>query len=296
MYAKRGAKIALSLSMLLSLGLSCAANAEQFRAADVQAAIKGLSSRDDSDRKSAAYHLSEMGAVAKDAVPALIAVLQNDTSANVKGETCNALGHIGPDAAPAIPAIIAFLQSADGGYERTYAASALGNIGKQPEQAVPVLIATVQGDSEPVVRQLAARALASFGVDAKSAVPVLIESIKTGGKEMREAAACGLEQIPCSPKDVPALTELLSDEIDSARGAAAKSIGGAGSEAVGAVPKLIALLKDNNEHVRAMAASGLGEIGPDAREALPALKAAVKDDPLISFEARAAIDKIKNKK
>lgn len=295
MNAKRGAQFALSLSILLSLGCGTAVHAEQYRAADVQAAIKGLSSQDQYERKSAAFHLSEMGSVAKDAVPTLIAILQNDPAATVKGEACNALGHIGAEAAPAIPAVIAFLQSSDGGYERTYAASALGNIGKQPDQAVPVLIATVQSDSVPVVRELAARALGNFGADAKAAVPVLIESIKTDGKDMREAAASGLEKIPCSARDVPALTIMLSDEIDSARGAAAKSIGGAGSEAVGAVPKLIALLKDSNTHVRAMAASGLGDIGPDAKAALPALKEVVKDDPLASYEARAAIDKIKSK-
>lgn len=295
MNAKRGANLALSLSMLLTLGLNTAAQAEQFRTSDVQAAIKGLSNEDQWERKSAAYHLSEMGPIAKDAVPNLVQLLQNDPSSSVKGEVCSALGHIGPDAAPAIPAVIAFLQSTDGGYERTYAASALGNIGKQPEQAVPVLITSVQNDSEPVVRQLAARALGSFGSDATTAVPALIESIKSGNKDMREAAASGLEQIPCSPKDVPALTALLNDDIDSARSAAAKSIGGAGSEAVGAVPKLIALLKDNNSHVRAMAANGLGSIGPDAKQALPALKTAVKEDPEIVYEAKAAIEKIKNK-
>jgi HEAT repeat protein len=295
MNSKRGAQFALSLSLLLSLGLTTAANAEQFRAADVENAMKGLSSEDQWERKSAAYHLSEMGPVAKDAVPGLIAILQNDPAAGVKGEACNALGRIGPEAAPAIPAVISFLQSTDGGYERTYAASALGNIGKQPETAVPVLIAAVQNDSEPVVKQLAARALGSFGAEAKDAVPVLILSIKNGNKEMREAAASSLEQIPCAPKDVPALTALLSDEIDSARSAAAKSIGGAGSEAVGAVPQLIALLKDSNSHVRAMAADGLGSIGPDAKAALPDLKAAVKTDPEIAAEAKAAIEKIHNK-
>src|SRR5882757_10018349 len=147
MNLKRGAQVALSLSLLLSFGVNCAAQAEQFRLADVQAAIKGLSSEDQWERKSAGYHLSEMGPIAKDAVPNLIRVLQNDSFPGAKGEACNALGHIGPDAAPAIPAVIAFLQSADGGYERTYAASALGDIGKQPETSVPILITALQSDT-----------------------------------------------------------------------------------------------------------------------------------------------------
>jgi HEAT repeat protein len=292
----RGAQIALSFSLLLSFGVNCgSAKAEQYRHADVEAAIKGLSSSDDGERKSAGYHLSEMGPIAKDAVPNLIQLLINDTSPGVKGEACNALGHIGADAAPAVPAVIAFLQSSDGGYERTYAASALGDIGKQPEQSVPILIVALQKDPEPVVRQMAARALGVFGADAKSAVPALIESIKTGNKDLRESAAYGLERIPGAAKDVPALTALLSDDIDSARIAAAKSIGGAGSEAVGAVPQLIVLLTDKNVDVRSAGAKGLGGIGPDAKQAIPALKLALKDAE-ISNEARDAIARINDKK
>lgn len=258
---KRGFQLSLSLALLLGCTHSCPkAQAEQYRQADVQAAIKELSSEDQWARKSAGFHLSEMGPTAKDAVPALTQVLLSDNFAGAKGEASNALGHIGPDAAPAIPALIAFLRSADGGYERTYAASALGGIARKPELCVPALIETVQNDSEPVVRQLAARALGDFGAEAKAAVPVLIESIKNGDRDMREAAANGLERIPCTAKDVPALTALLGDEIDSARLAAAKSIAGAASEAVAAVPKLNELLADSNPNVRAAAAAAIAKI------------------------------------
>ncbi len=258
---KRGFQLSLSLALLLGCTHSCPkAQAEQYRQADVQAAIKELSSEDQWARKSAGFHLSEMGPTAKGAVPALTQVLLSDDFAGAKGEASNALGHIGPDAAPAIPALIAFLRSADGGYERTYAASALGGIARKPELCVPALIETVQNDSEPVVRQLAARSLGDFGAEAKAAVPVLIESIKNGDRDMREAAANGLERIPCTAKDVPALTVLLGDEIDSARLAAAKSIAGAASEAVAAVPKLNELLADSNPNVRAAAAAAIAKI------------------------------------
>jgi HEAT repeat protein len=292
MNLKRGAQLALSFSLLIGCSFNCTkAQSEQYRQADVQAAIKALSSEDPMDRKTGSFHLSEMGPVAKDAVKPLIQVLTNDSSPTVKGEASNALGHIGAEAAPAIPAIIAFLQSSDGGYERTYAASALGDIGVQPELSVPILIVALQKDSEPVVRQMAARALAAFGADAKSAVPALIESIKTGNKDLREAAAYGLERIPCAPKDVPALTGLLHDDIDCARIAAAKSLGGAGSEAVGAVPQLITLLSDNNSDVKMAAVLGLGGIGTSAKEAIPALKQALKD-PQIAYDAKQAIARI----
>lgn len=110
---------------------------------------------------------------------------------------------------------------------------------------------------------------------------------------MREAAAFSLERIPCSAKDIPALTAMLGDDIDSARIAAARSIGGAGSEGVAAVPKLIALLSDKNSSVRSAAAKTLGEIGRDAKDAIPALKTAVKSDPDIASVAKVAIEQIK---
>jgi HEAT repeat protein len=181
---------------------------------------------------------------------------------SVRGESANALSRIGPAAESAVPALITFLNSKDGGYERTYAATALGWIGRQPEQAVPALINALQHDDEPVVRHLAARALGDFGANARPAIPALIEAIKGGDKDMRDAAAYGLKSIPATPSNVPALTDLLHDEINSARGAAARSIGGAGSEAAGAVPTLLSLLKDQDDSVREAAAASLHEIDP----------------------------------
>src|ERR1700733_6702534 len=136
---KSGARIVLlSVSMVCMSLTGSQARAGDFRTSDVEAALKNLSSKDQLERKTAAYKLSEMGEAAKAAVPTLIEVLQTDPSMQVRGETSSALGHTGPGAEAAVPALIEFLMSMDGGYERTYAASALGDIGQHSEQAVPV--------------------------------------------------------------------------------------------------------------------------------------------------------------
>jgi HEAT repeat protein len=268
--------------------------ASEYRASDVERAVKDLTSRDQYTRKSAAFHLSEMGPEAKQAVPQLIEVLQSDPLMTVRGEAASALGKIGPAATAAVPALIEFLTYTPGGYERTYAASALGNIGQQSALAVPALVNALQHDQEPVVRQLSARALAGFGADARPAIPPLIQAITDGDKELREAAAYGLRTIPAGPADVPALEKLLTDEIDVARESAARSIAGAGSEAVSAVPKLIALLQDENPSVREAAAVALGAIGPDAKDALPALKKSLSDAE-VHDEAVEALVRISKK-
>jgi HEAT repeat protein len=292
---KSGAQIVLvSVSMICLSLAGSRAWAGDFRSSDVDAAVKNLSSKDQWERKTAAYKLSEMGEAAKAAVPTLIEVLQTDPSMSVRGETSSALGHIGPGAEAAVPALIAFLMSIDGGYERTYAASALGDIGQHSEQAVPVLIEALQHDEEPVVRHLSARALAGFGAKASPAIPALIGAIKDGDKEMRESAAYGLEHIPGSASEIKPLTDLLSDEIDSARTAAAKSLAGMGSEAVSAVPALVNLLNDKNQSVRAAAAEALGKIGPDAKSAVPALKQALNDAQTRS-EVAEALEHIQGK-
>jgi HEAT repeat protein len=264
--SKRTVLVLLALGSVGFARQDCGtALAAEYRQSDVDRAVKQLDSADQSARTSAAYHLSEMGPAAKYAVPRLIELLNSDPSMGVRGESANALSKIGPDAEAAVPSLIAFLNNKDGGYERTYAASALGWIGRYPEQAVPALINAIQHDEEPVVRQLAARSIGEFGANARPAIPVLIEAIKDGDKDMREAAAYGLRTIPATASDVPALTALMGDDINSAREAAAKSIGGAGSEAIGAIPTLQKLLKDQDDSVREAATASLRAIDPNAK-------------------------------
>lgn len=271
------AAVSMSLAVILNAVVALDAFAGEYREADVQAAVKALASKDQYERKSAAFKLTEMGTAAATAVPTLIEIVQTDETMTVRGEAAKALGNIGAAAEPAVPALIAFLQSEEGGYERTYAASALGGIGKKPEQAVPALINALQHDQEPVVRELAARALGDFGAQAGDAIPALVEAIRTGDKDLRTAAASGLAKIPARAADVPILIALLGDEIDSARLAAAKSLGGLGAHASDAVPALSKLLSDKDAGVRAAAADALGAIGPTAKDALPDLKNALKD-------------------
>lgn len=292
MLLRRTLLVAFSISCVVGVG-SPGFGAE-YRPTDIQECIQALYSNDQEDRAAAGERLSEMGAEAKSAVPRLIEILESDPIMSVRGEAAKALGNIGKPAAVAVPALIAFVKNLDGGIESAYAATALGNIGAQPETSVPALTAVLQSeDAHPTVRQLAARALGDFGAQASPAVPALIAAIKTGNKELRDAAASALIRIPASARDVPALTEMLTDDITVARAAAVKALAGAGSEAAGAVPTLIKMLTDSDNEVRSAAVHTLGSIGKDARPAVPYLRIAAKNDATLKPAVDEAIASIK---
>lgn len=291
MYRKQFCLSFLALVQLLGFN-SPGAFCGEFRESDVQDALKGLDSPDLYERKSAAYKLTEMGKSAGSAVPKLTELLGSEESAQVKGEIAHALGNIGARAESSVPAIIAFLKSRDGGYERTYAASALGDIGQRADLSVPVLIETLQNDEEPVVRQLSARALGDFHEKASSAIPALVDSIQKGNRDLRNAAADGLAEIPATEKDLSALTTLLADEIDSARIAAAKSLAFLGPKAAPALPALLKLLKDENRNAKVAGLKTISAIGSEARAAIPDLKQALSD-PELHEDAEKVLSAIK---
>jgi HEAT repeat protein len=102
-----------------------------------------------------AFGLSRMGAEARDAVPALIACLQNETI--VRQNAALALGAIGPDAKEAVPALTKLLQDPEWTVRR-HAALALGEIGSTTQESVAAL-GKLKQDKNSLVRKAAEEAL-----------------------------------------------------------------------------------------------------------------------------------------
>jgi hypothetical protein len=114
-----------------------------------------------------------LGDVAKDAVPALVKMYDDDLTAESRGAIEDALAWIGPAARPAIPLLMRATTNANPRV-RANALWALGEIHAEPELCVPWLIHALN-DSDDWARLSAAHALGMFGPDAKSAVPALTE-------------------------------------------------------------------------------------------------------------------------
>ncbi len=114
-----------------------------------------------------------LGDTAKDAVPALAKMCEENISAESRCAIEDALAWIGPAAKPAIPLLVRATTNANPRV-RAGALWALGEIHAEPELCVPCLIQALN-DSDDWARLSAAHALGKFGPDAKSAVPALTE-------------------------------------------------------------------------------------------------------------------------
>ena len=125
----------------------------------------------------AAAGLGRMGPAAKDAVPALAAVLRLDRGGRDYGprvEALAALASIGREAGAAVPALVGTLTDRDSTMRRD-AASLLGRIGKPAAlPAEAALRKAAREDASPLVRDAARRALeGSFGGVAPTTLSVL---------------------------------------------------------------------------------------------------------------------------
>jgi hypothetical protein len=113
-----------------------------------------------------------LGEMAKDAVPALVKMYDDNITAESQSAIEDALAWIGPAARPAIPLLMRATTNANPRV-RANALWALGEIYAESELCVPLLIHALN-DSDDWARLSAAHALGMFGTDAKSAVPSLM--------------------------------------------------------------------------------------------------------------------------
>jgi HEAT repeat protein len=161
--------------------------------------------QDPRSRWMAVVALGEMGATARDAVPALIEALE-DPDAAVRWDAAKALGKLGPAAARAVPALAAIVHAQSDAIVRQYAVAALGSIGPGARAAVPALIGTFKEKSSNLDEK-ASDALVSIGA---AAVPALVEAMKDDDAQVRLKAATTLTRIAGG-----ALSAASSDGVSS---------------------------------------------------------------------------------
>jgi HEAT repeat protein len=139
----------------------------------------------------AVYGFRQLGADAKDAVPALIEICEQNLSRTSQETTPAALGYIGPAAAKAIPVLLRCATNSNP-MIRGNAIYALGQIHGEPELVLPFLIKSLH-DFDHGVRGDAAFAVGAFG--ARQAVPALLELLKDELEWTREQATEALKKI-----------------------------------------------------------------------------------------------------
>ena len=218
---------------------------------------------------------SRMGCDAQDAVPALIAALRRPNITyivypsggmhlNYHSNVSLALAKIG---SAAVPELIEALSDVNKN-TRYYAASTLEALASEAQASVPALI-SVLDDENDKVREAAASALGTMGDD-----PFKYDSFKIRQDTYRlmfeddPESAVWQGDHPAQAA-VPSLIQMLEDENDYVRIAAASTLGKIGDAT--AVPALMATLKHRTRRVSNAASKALGQIGAPAKAAVPVL-------------------------
>jgi len=213
-------------------------------------------------------------------VPLLIQAL-DDTSAGIHSNAALVLGRIGHPAPEAVPRLIAMLEDKS---LRAEAAYALGRAADDLESLIPKLRLMLQGDDlnarasaaltllrfpeerERAFKEISnlldnrvhgwflAKGLGEIGAPAKEAVPALLR--------LAQAEAV-LRIDPTASAAVDVLVEALRDPKPSIRQQAPLSLASLGSIVHAAVPALEKALQDTNREVRYCAADALRKIKPE---------------------------------
>jgi serine/threonine protein kinase/HEAT repeat protein len=262
--------------------------------------IEALGHEDVSVREWAAIAVRDVGPPAAEAVPALMAALEDNMS-GIRDWAAMALGSIGPAAKEALPALLVALRDTNT-FLRAAAAGAIGAIGTAAESAIPDLINAIK-DENRNVRCRAAEALGEMGSLARGALSVLLEALEDRDVSAADAASAALRKIIGGPAAVvvePAmppssstagadLVRALKDKDRDVRWRAAIALGEtpASSEVVLA---LVEAIEDPDDTVRWEAVKALGKLGSGAKEAVPALAAALYDeDEIFRHHAASAL-------
>jgi HEAT repeat protein len=272
------------------------------------ALVEKLKDRKPEIRREAVLALAAIGA--KDAVPRIVPLLNDEVSRDSATYALAALGNIPPDAESTIRANI------DSKDPLTSTVSLWAIARMHPEdkelqrKAITQLVARLK-DTDPFVRAASARALAMLPPNPEIAAPIfqkaLADADETTTHYMLDAiAAQGAAAVPrlikalqyqplrgevaqilgrIGPPAAPAtaeLAKLVGDEDPNVSIEAAHALANIGPGAKGGVPALAAALENPQSQARHAAAFALGNIGKDASAGVPALVKVIKgnDDSL----------------
>jgi HEAT repeat protein len=248
--------------------------------------------------REAALALVEIApADAAGAVPVLAGSVRSGTDREAV-RAARALCKLGALAKDAVPALVRRFDAKDVGL-RLAAAEAVARIDPaQADRATGVIVGLLKAPKpKAMVLHDAAQALARIGPPAKGALPTLLELMKDDDQfpaamavaailidpgENNPARAWVRDEITKNGPEVDEITDLVTD-----LGPAARPF----------VRELVLLLESKSAGRRVYAAEALGEIGPDAEDALPALKnvAARDQRPDVRGKAATAVRLIERK-
>src|SRR5262245_24477465 len=200
------------------------------------ALLRGLRGDTPADRLRSAKDLARLGWLAHEALPALVAAL-DDEDAKVREAVAQAIGNMGPDALPTLAGMLTHFDK----YVRRNAVWAMGKLGPLARPVLSDLCDALK-NSDPRTASGAAQALGNMGAEATEAIPALAEAMRGTNIVLCRLAAKALSQI-----GTPALSTLITHLQHSdpfVRGESALAIGWMGPVARSAVPYLVKIVRE----------------------------------------------------
>jgi HEAT repeat protein/lysophospholipase L1-like esterase len=235
--------------------------------------VADLASPKAEKRAAAAWRLGQMGAPAREALPALIRAL-HDPDVNVRWRAGDAIADLGVDAHCCLAGLVDVLKRADGP-GRGAAARLIGKIGADAHDAVPFLAEALRDPREDV-RAQAVVALGQMGPAARPALPALIAAFEDAAVRWQVADALGSIDVE-SPAVVRVLTRGLQDPSSSVRWRAAGALDRLPSPDAELVAALLAVTSDSSENVRLAALKALSKAKGGATPLTPVFVKALRD-------------------
>jgi HEAT repeat protein len=193
---------------------------------DAAALIDGLRAKSVEARRSAAVALrSSARGTQRQALPALVDLLNKEKDGQVRLAVLDAVTALGPDAGSAVPALVHTLRSDYGGqreeemHQDYRSALALAAVGAPAVEGLRGLLK----DGKPNVRAEAAMALGRIGADAAPAVPDLIHLLGDKNERIGQEASLALGRI--GKTAIVALVAASENRDDLIRARAVASLG-----------------------------------------------------------------------
>jgi HEAT repeat protein len=243
-------------------------------------------------RIAAAASFSNYGKDAREAIPALVGLINGPTDLGTYA--AGSLMFMGADA---VPSLLAMLDSSETN-DRLAALLVLAGIGAEAKKAVPRLCACLDDPNESV-RLGSMRALGAIGPEAKAALPNLFTSLKNASVDYQLSVASAIYRIDLreAEKTVPILSAALKHRNAGTRLNATLVLQGMGPAGKDAIPQLIEALSDNDVDVRVHAIYALRETGPKHSDAVDAIERALKDENAqVRRAASEALESVTRKK
>ena len=228
-------------------------------------------------REQAIALLGSLGPLAREAVPALVEVLEEDTDLSLWA--ADALGRIHAMPDEVVPALMRYARTHEGSATAAMSTRALGSFPTHRDEIAPFL-AEIVLDDEPGIAEVALQSLAKLRAEGTAVTEALQVALRSADPTDALSLLAAMEDPP--PAFLPAVRESLNEgawtyvRVEAVR--CLSSMAMKPSMCKEAVALLVSAAKDGSSDVRLEAVKALGDgYGCLQEEAVAVLVAALSD-------------------